>query len=64
LSLSQIAGYVTPFLDYAGEHPEETFWVTRIGCGIAGNTDTEIAPLFADAPPNCSLPDTWRSILK
>jgi hypothetical protein len=37
-----------------------TFQVTRIGCGLAGYTDAQIAPMFADAPVNCVLPDGWR----
>jgi hypothetical protein len=36
--------------------------VTRIGCGYAGYTDAEIAPLFADAPENVELPTGWREI--
>ncbi|MBO5815360.1 MAG: ADP-ribosylglycohydrolase family protein [Bacteroidales bacterium] len=42
-----IKPYVDEFIQYAKEHPELTFLVTRIGCGIAGFRDAEIAPLFA-----------------
>ena len=31
------------------QHPEMKFFVTKIGCGIAGFATEEIAPLFADA---------------
>lgn len=41
-----IKPYVDQFIAYAAEHPELTFYVTRIGCGIAGFRDEEIAPLF------------------
>ena len=43
-------------------HPELTFLVTRIGCGIAGFTDEQIAPLFAAAHDmtNVALPEGWR----
>jgi len=34
--------------------------VTRVGCGLAGYRDEQIAPLFRDAPANCDLPDGWR----
>lgn len=37
------------FIEYAKEHPELTFLVTRIGCGIAGYKEEEVAPLFAEA---------------
>lgn len=56
-----IAPYVDEFLSFAKEHPELFFYVTRIGCGIAGFRDSQIAPLFAGAIgiPNICLPDTF-----
>ena len=56
-----IKPYVDQFIDFAKEHPELTFLVTRIGCGIAGFQDRVIAPLFADAitVPNIILPRQW-----
>lgn len=44
-----IKPYVDEFIAFAKQHPEYKFLVTRIGCGIAGFTDAEIAPLFKDA---------------
>lgn len=44
-----IAPYVDEFITFAQQHPHMRFLVTRIGCGIAGFTDEEIAPLFAAA---------------
>lgn len=44
-----IKPYVDEFIIFAREHSEYTFLVTRIGCGIAGFRDEEIAPLFAKA---------------
>lgn len=60
-----IRPYVDEFIQYAREHPELTFLVTRIGCGIAGFRDEEIAPLFADAMDlaNVLLPKTFVSVL-
>ena len=57
-----IRPYVDEFTSYAEQHPELTFLVTRIGCGIAGFTDEQIAPLFAAAHvlPNVALPEGWR----
>ena len=57
-----IRPYVNEFIRYAEQHPELTFLVTRIGCGIAGFTDEQIAPLFAAARnlPNVALPEGWR----
>jgi hypothetical protein len=44
-----IKPYVDEFIAFASDHPEFFFYVTRIGCGIAGFRDKEIAPLFAKA---------------
>lgn len=61
LPLNQIAIYVQDFLKYAHANPNLTFDVTRIGCGLAGYTDSQIAPLFKGAPNNCNLPEGWKS---
>ena len=60
-----IKPYVDEFIHYASEHQEKTFLVTRIGCGIAGFTDAEIAPLFRDALPleNVTLPKSFVDVL-
>ena len=58
-----IRPYVDEFIEFAAQHPEMTFMVTRIGCGIAGFDPEEIAPLFARAValPNVWLPrDFWK----
>lgn len=60
LTLAQIAEGVARFIKYADFHPELNFIVTRIGCGYAGYTDTDIYPMFANAPANCLLPEGWR----
>ena len=44
-----IKPYVDEFIEFAQAHPEYKFLVTRIGCGIAGFRDEQIAPLFAAA---------------
>ena len=56
-----IRPYVDEFITFAKEHQELTFLVTRIGCGIAGFTDEEIAPLFEKAHDveNIVLPPNW-----
>ncbi|MBR5119266.1 MAG: hypothetical protein IK100_11585 [Muribaculaceae bacterium] len=60
-----IKPYTDQFIAFAAEHPELTFLVTRIGCGIAGFTDAQIAPLFADAldAPNVVLPKSFVEII-
>lgn len=61
-----IKPYVDEFIEYAESHPQNRFLVTRVGCGIAGFTDGQIAPLFAGALrlPNVSLPLDWLKILQ
>ena len=44
-----IKPYVDDFIAFASQRPELFFYVTRIGCGIAGFRDKEIAPLFSEA---------------
>lgn len=64
--IETICPYVDDFIKYAKEHGELTFLVTRIGCGIAGFKDSEMAPLFKDAADmdNVALPQQWRMLLQ
>lgn len=64
LPLRVIRQYVEQFQAFAAQHPELTFEVTAIGCGLAGYTPEEIAPLFRDAPGNCVLPDAFLTCLR
>lgn len=47
--VEKIKPYVDEFIEFASQHKEYTFLVTKIGCGIAGFKANEIAPLFAKA---------------
>lgn len=60
LSLSSISLYVKQFLEYAESRQDLTFNVTKIGCGLAGYQESDIAPMFEGAPSNCILPEGWR----
>ena len=61
-----IAPYVDEFIDFAKRHGDKFFYVTRIGCGIAGFSDEDIAPLFKEALnlSNVCLPESFVSVLK
>ena len=64
--LKNIRPYISEFLEYAINHPQQTFFVTPIGCGIAGFTPKEIAPMFdwAKEIDNVYLPqDFWDVIV-
>lgn len=60
-----IKPYVDEFIEFAHKHPDLNFLVTRIGCGIAGFKDEEIAPLFklAVSAKNIFLPKTFYDII-
>ena len=64
--VEDIRPYVEEFLAYAAEHSELTFLVTRIGCGIAGYTDTQISPLFVKARSmqNVILPREFVEVIE
>lgn len=60
-----IQPYVDEFIEFAKAHSEYKFLVTRIGCGIAGFTDSEVAPLFKEAltVENIYLPESFLNEL-
>lgn len=60
-----IRPYVNQFIEYAKSNPDMRFLVTRIGCGIAGFKDEEIAPLFKNAVSvsNIYLPSEFYNVL-
>ena len=61
-----IQPYVDRFISYAKSHPENHFLVTRVGCGIAGYTDQEMAGHFREALSmnNVSLPRSFVNALQ
>jgi hypothetical protein len=59
LALGEIQKHVKTFIEFAKNNPQLQFFVTRIGCGLAGYKDYQIGPLFKDAPENCELPKEW-----
>lgn len=65
LPLHTIHQHVADFLSFASNNQEKKFLITRIGCGLAGYQDSEIAPFFLYPPSNCDLPGIWlRNVLK
>lgn len=61
-----IKPYVDEFIGFANSHPKLRFLVTKIGCGIAGFCEEQIAPLFAEAinVQNIILPRDFVEIIK
>lgn len=64
--IDEIRTHVEDFITFAESQPELIFLVTRIGCGIAGYSDCEIAPLFSRALPlrNVILPRSFVEALR
>jgi hypothetical protein len=62
LTLKVINNYVKKFISFTNSNPDKTFFVTRIGCVIAGYSDADIAPMFRGAV-NCSFAKEWKPYL-
>lgn len=60
-----IKPYVDEFIEFAKQHPEYQFFVTKIGCGIAGFAIEEMAPLFQKAidVENIILPKDFVEVI-
>ena len=61
----EVRAAVGRFVTFAKEHPDLFFLVTRVGCGIAGYHDEEMAQFFIDALElkNVSLPKSFVDAL-
>ncbi|NTG85813.1 hypothetical protein G6L15_06575 [Agrobacterium rhizogenes] len=60
LPLEAVALHVETFKAFARSHPDLTFYVTPIGCGLAGYKRPQIRPMFDGMPPNCRFAETWE----
>lgn len=56
----KLSYYIECFIAYARRNPNETFQVTKVGCGLAGWRDDMVAPLFSNAPANCQFDTDWK----
>ena len=66
LAVRVIKTYVDEFIEFAKNHTDLKFYVTEIGCGLAGYTPKDIAPLFIEAinVENIYLPERFWKFLK
>lgn len=62
LPIPEIKAHVRKFQQFALIHSDFVFNVTAIGCGLAGYTPEQIAPLFNRSPANCVLPPEFVRI--
>ena len=63
LPLYTVRHYVDRFKNFALEYPDLEFFITRIGTGLAGYNDEDIAPLFIGSPENCIFDIEWKSYI-
>lgn len=64
IALKKLTFYIDCFKLWAGQYePEKSFKVTQVGCGLAGWTKEEIAPLFISSSSNCFFDTAWADIL-
>lgn len=65
LKIEYIQFYVNRFISFAMIHPEITFLVTEIGCGLAGYSPSDMAPLFKNclSLSNIYLPERFLEVL-
>lgn len=63
MSLNDIKFHVDYFKEFAKNKSILEFFVSRIGCGLAGYKDSDIAPMFKGISDNCNMPRAWREYL-
>lgn len=61
--MSEIGISIAKFVTFTKERKDLKFFVTQVGCGLAGLNPADIAPLFYDAQ-NCNFPEPWKAILE
>ena len=63
LDLETIAKSIEGFVQVTHSRPDLFFFVTRVGCGLAGYRDGQIAHLFRGCNENCSFAEQWKPFL-
>ena len=65
LSIKEINENILEFVSFVKKNSHLKFFITAVGCGLAGYKDEDIAPLFRilKENKNCSFPDRWESFL-
>jgi hypothetical protein len=63
LTYQELAVHINNFLKFAQENPGTRFFVSKVGCGIAGFPEEIVAMIFRElgTPDNCDLPPDWRT---
>lgn len=64
LPIERIKPYIDEFLVYAAANPNLQFFVTAVGCGLAGYQPSEIMPLFDGHTPNVTFNNRFLEVGK
>ena len=64
MPLSQIQHYIDDFKIYTKNHPKIKYFITSVGCGIAGYKVEEIAPMFKGISHNVIFPQSFRPFVE
>ncbi|GAP99683.1 A1S_2505 family phage non-structural protein [Leptolyngbya sp. NIES-2104] len=66
IPLPEIEAQINQLINYARSHPNQEFLVTRIGCGLGGYRDSEIAALWIakPIPENVRLPQSFIEVIQ
>lgn len=64
LPLTIVEQYVQIFTKFTLANPKVEFFVTKVGTGLAGYKDKDIAPLFKGCGSNCDMPIDWQPLLQ
>lgn len=60
MNLKTVEYHCKIFIEFARINPQLEFYVTCVGCGLAGFKNEQIAPFFKDAPKNCIFDTKWK----
>lgn len=64
MPLSQIEHYIDDFKIYTKNHPKNKYFITSVGCGVAGYKVEEIAPMFKGISKNVIFPASFRPFVE
>ena len=63
LPLAAIREHVGRFINHVRANPDDIFMLTQVGCGLAGLSKDDIAPMFVGVPDNVQVPGPWHGIV-
>ena len=64
MPLSQIESYIDDFKIYTKNHPKMKYFITAVGCGVAGYKVEEIAPMFKGISHNVTFSISFRPFVE